>query len=151
MDVFFVGLPAPERIPELVPMPSRETPWGVAEENRYLWSRRIVGRLLELRLSDVDRLPPRFRGNVRGWRELEIAREAYRAHDAAEGRLEPLDLAPILLRILASQDDWIVCCIRDFDQRPVEYTAMTPEEVVRRVGQLLAWDASVSDIVAWRR
>jgi hypothetical protein len=153
MDLFLVALPAPERIPELIPMMPRETAWGVAEEDRYLWNGRIVGRLLEFRVPrwEIDRLPSRFRRDARGWRILEIAREAYDPREAARRGVAPLDLTPILLRILARQDDWIVWCVRDIDQRPVEYAGMAPEDVVARVGRLLVGDGSVSDLIAWRR
>jgi hypothetical protein len=153
MDVFSVTVPAPERIPELVRMTPRQSAWGPVEEDGYLWDGKVLGRVSATELPPwmLERLPSRFRTDLGGWRTLHVAQEAQqRYEDALRGRGNPLDLSPILLKVMAIQDDWLVCCVRDIDQRPLEFAAMVPSDVLERVGQIVIGDPVVADLIVWR-
>lgn len=104
-----------------------------------------------MRGSLRERLPSRFRTDLGDWRTLHVEQEAQQRYEnALRGHSDPLDLARILLTIMASQDDWLVCCVRDIDQRPLEFATMVPGDVVARLRQIAIGDAVTADFIAWR-
>ena len=131
MDVLSVAVPALERISGLVRMTPRQSAWGPAEEDRYVWDGEVLGRVsaTELPLWMLERQPSRFRADLGGWRTLHVEQEAQRRDEnALRGHADALDVARILLTILASQEDWLVCCVRDMRRRHRSNPGTFPSE-----------------------